>query len=105
MILGEVGDNFAAGMTGGMAFIYDPKETLPIRINDDSVIYQRIQVPHYETLLKELIERHVEETLSSFAERLLLDWDREVGRFWQVVPKEMLGRLEVPVTQDEAKEA
>ena len=105
VILGEVGYNFAAGMTGGMAFIYDPKETLPIRINDDSVIYQRIQVPHYETLLKELIQRHVDETLSSFAERLLLDWDREVGRFWQVVPKEMLGRLEIPVTQDEAKEA
>ncbi|MEJ1995461.1 MAG: glutamate synthase large subunit [Limibacillus sp.] len=105
VILGKVGYNFAAGMTGGMAFIYDPENVLPVRINPDSVICQRIQVQHYEEVLKDLVQRHAKETLSRFAERLLLDWDREVKRFWQIVPREMLGRLEVPVSEEDAKQA
>ncbi|MDF2096738.1 glutamate synthase large subunit [Aquibaculum arenosum] len=97
-ILGGVGFNFAAGMTGGMAFVYDPEEKLPLRINADSVIYQRIETPHYDSLLRELIAEHVRETQSSFAERLLIDWEREQPHFWQVVPQEMLHRLEHPVS-------
>ncbi|MEJ2015694.1 MAG: hypothetical protein P8X61_08780 [Limibacillus sp.] len=105
VILGKVGYNFAAGMTGGMAFIYDPENVLPVRINPDSVICQRIQVQHYEEVLKDLVQRHAKETLSRFAERLLLDWDREVKRFWQIVPREMLGRLAGPVSEEDAKQA
>ena len=41
IILGSVGNNFAAGMTGGMAFVYDKEGTLPVRINLDDVIYQQ----------------------------------------------------------------
>src|SRR5271166_1676387 len=40
VILGSVGDNFAAGMTGGMAFVYDPHSLLPIHINEETVVYQ-----------------------------------------------------------------
>jgi len=97
-ILGEVGFNFAAGMTGGMAFVYDPEDRLPLRINADSVVYQRIQTPHYDALLRELVAEHVRETQSRFAERLLIDWEREQPHFWQIVPQEMLHRLEHPVT-------
>jgi glutamate synthase (NADPH/NADH) large chain len=100
LILGTVGFNFAAGMTGGMAFVYDPEGLLPERINDDSVIYQRIATPHYEALVRALLAEHVQETQSRFAERLLIDWTMEVGQFWQVVPKEMLGRLDHPITLD-----
>ncbi len=39
-------------------------------------------------------------TQSRFAERLLIDWSREVGRFWQIVPKELLAILEHPVTAE-----
>ncbi|MEO1191049.1 MAG: glutamate synthase large subunit [Pseudomonadota bacterium] len=99
-ILGAVGDNFAAGMTGGMAFLYDPEESLHQRINADSVIYQRIQVKHYENLLRDLVEQHWNETQSPLAQQLLVDWHRSRKDFWQVVPKEMLARLEVPVTRD-----
>jgi glutamate synthase (NADPH/NADH) large chain len=98
VILGEVGANFAAGMSGGMAFVYDPEDLLPVRINPDFVVWQRIQVQHYADMLKGLVEEHVAETHSRFAQRLLVNWQREAGHFWQVVPKEMLDKLEVPVT-------
>ncbi|KJS43472.1 MAG: glutamate synthase [Rhodospirillaceae bacterium BRH_c57] len=98
VILGEVGANFGAGMTGGMAFIYDEDGLFEHRVNPEAVIWQRIEVPHYEQMLKSLIEEHVAETHSRFAERLLVNWKREVGKFWQIVPKEMLNKLDVPVT-------
>ncbi|WP_207479941.1 glutamate synthase large subunit [Arenibaculum pallidiluteum] len=98
VILGAVGDNFAAGMTGGMAFVYDEAGNFPVFVNDESVIYQRIEVAHYETALRSLIEEHVAETQSRFANQLLNDWHLVKDKFWQVVPKEMLSRLTVPVT-------
>ncbi|MFZ8455728.1 hypothetical protein ACO1M1_14605, partial [Staphylococcus aureus] len=62
VILGSVGDNFGAGMTGGMAFIYDERETLPIHINDESVIYQRLASAHWEQVLRRQVESHAQET-------------------------------------------
>ena len=43
---------------------------------------------------------HHRETASPHAEQLLVNWDREVRHFWQIVPKEMLSRLEVPVSRE-----
>jgi glutamate synthase (NADPH/NADH) large chain len=102
VILGRVGANFGAGMTGGMAFVYDRENLFEHRINKDSVIFQRIEVGHYETLLRNLVIEHEHETSSPWAQQLLVNWDREVRNFWQVVPKEMLTRLDVPVTRDVA---
>ncbi|HYD29828.1 MAG TPA: glutamate synthase large subunit [Azospirillaceae bacterium] len=97
VILGPVGGNFAAGMTGGMAFVYDADGTFPAQVNPDGVVVQRIAVPHYEDLVSRLIEQHVAETQSQFAGQLLNDWTLVRHKFWQVVPKEMLSRLEIPV--------
>jgi glutamate synthase (NADPH/NADH) large chain len=97
VILGQVGHNFGAGMSGGMAYIYDVEGTLPDRINSESVVFQRIETEYWEDILKDLIEEHVRETQSRFAERLLIDWNHERGKFWQIVPKEMLDRLKHPV--------
>jgi glutamate synthase (NADPH/NADH) large chain len=102
VILGGVGDNFAAGMTGGMAFVYDERDELAKRVNPESVVWRRVLVPHWEDLLRALIDEHVRETQSRFAAQLLNDWDLVKGRFWQVVPKEMLSRLAVPVEPVEA---
>jgi glutamate synthase (NADPH/NADH) large chain len=102
VILGAVGDNFAAGMTGGMAFVYDPDEVLPLRINPQGVVFQRLESDHWEALVKSLIEEHHEETQSRFAQRLLIHWQQERGHFWQVVPREMLERLEQPLSDAEA---
>jgi len=96
-ILGPVGDNFGAGMTGGMAFVYDTANDFIINVNDDTVIHHRIQSPYWEKLLRDMVTTHWRETQSRFAERLLVDWDREIRRFWQVVPKEMIDKLEHPV--------
>nr|HRQ81656.1 glutamate synthase large subunit [Azospirillaceae bacterium] len=97
VILGAVGDNFGAGMTGGMAYVYDEDDSFPIKVNNESVVFQRIAVPHYEAALRALIEEHVAETQSRFAEELLNAWERTLSKIWQVVPKEMLNRLAVPV--------
>ncbi len=101
VILGAVGDNFAAGMTGGMAFVYDSDGTFGARVNEDTVFYQRIRLSHWEDALRSLIEEHVRETRSRFAERLLIDWKREFPRFWQVVPHEMVDRYDHPVRIEE----
>jgi glutamate synthase (NADPH/NADH) large chain len=102
VILGGVGDNFAAGMTGGMAFVYDRAEDFEWRVNPDAVVWQRVETSHYEQLLKSLIEQHVAETGSRWAARILNDWPMEKDRFWQVVPKEMIDRLEHPIQGDRA---
>jgi len=101
VILGPVGDNFAAGMTGGMAFVYDPDDSLPARINPQNVIHQRVETPYWERTLKNLVGEHVSETQSRFAEQILIDWRSEKDKFWQIAPKEMLQRLEHPVSTGE----
>jgi glutamate synthase (NADPH/NADH) large chain len=102
VILGRVGDNFGAGMTGGMAYIYDESGNFEKAVNPDSVIWQRFGSEHYEDACKALIARHAAETGSDFSAKLLAEWHLERGKFWQVIPKEMLTRLEVPL-QDAAE--
>ena len=104
VILGSVGDNFAAGMTGGMAFVYDGDGSFRLHVNDDAVIYQRIATDHWEARCRDLIADHVRATQSRFAERILVEWEVHRDRFWQVVPKEMLDKLEHPLTLEEAAE-
>jgi glutamate synthase (NADPH/NADH) large chain len=102
VILGPFGDNFAAGMSGGMAFLYDPLQVGPQLINHDMVIHQRIEVEHYADQLKALLTLHAKNTQSRLAEAILADFNREIGQFWQIVPKEMLDKLEIPVTRETA---
>jgi glutamate synthase (NADPH/NADH) large chain len=105
VILGPTGVNFAAGMTGGMAFVYDPQDVFKLKVNPETVVWQRIDHPHWDAALKALVEEHVAETKSPLGARLLNDWDREVEKFWQVVPKEMLSRLPQPLTTAKQKRA
>ena len=53
IILGEVGDNFGAGMTGGMAFVYDEKNTLKILLNPASIIWQEVETDYWKYFLKD----------------------------------------------------
>ena len=102
VILGSVGDNFGAGMTGGMAFVYDREGFFQNRVNEESVVYQRIGSKHFEAALKSFIGDHVKETNSAFAQHLLDDWEDEVDMFWQIIPKEMLNKLEQPLNDVES---
>ncbi|MEA2783027.1 MAG: glutamate synthase large chain [Rhodospirillaceae bacterium] len=103
VILGPVGDNFAAGMSGGMAFVYDVENALPSYVNPDSVVWQRLDSAFWETQLKTLILEHVTETQSRFAQQLINDWALERGNFWQIAPKEMLSRLPQPLSDQPAE--
>ena len=98
VILGDVGENFGAGMTGGMAFVYDPGNRLQSLINPETIGLHRIETDHWSDALESLVREHVTETQSRFAEQILNDWARELGHFWHVVPKEMLHRLAQPIT-------
>lgn len=97
VLLGAVGDNFGAGMTGGMAYVYDENAMFEKAVNPDSVVWQRFAASHWEEECKALIRRHAQETGSEFSSKLLMEWEHERKKFWQVVPKEMLNRLEHPL--------
>ena len=100
VLLGEVGMNFGAGMTGGMAFVYDADGSFAQHANPESIVWQRLASAHWEAKLRELVEAHVAATDSKWAAGLLEDWDRALGSFWQVVPREMLSRLPQPLNDD-----
>ncbi|GGC42192.1 glutamate synthase [Siccirubricoccus deserti] len=97
VILGPVGDNFGAGFTGGMAFLYDADDTFEKRVNPDTLLWSRLASAHWEAALKTLIARHAEETGSRLAARLLNDWTEERTRFWHAVPKEYAKYLAAPM--------
>ena len=101
VVLGPVGPNFAAGMTGGMAFVYDGQDRLSENINPDLVIMQRLASTRWEAHLKSLVEDHLAATRSVRASELLHDWKSEITRFWQICPKEMIDRLAFPLVDDE----
>jgi len=98
VILGKVGDNFGAGMTGGMAFIYDPTDEFEKYVNPESVIWQKIATKYWTEYLKNMIVQHYEETNSSLAKRILNDFELEKNNFKQICPIEMLDKLEQPIT-------
>jgi len=102
VVLGRIGANFAAGMTGGMAFVYDPDDTFEHHVNAETVTWNRIETEYWEDVLKVLVQQHVKRTHSRYALGLLNDWNLEIGKFWQVVPKEMLDKLEHPLTAEES---
>ena len=88
VILGPVGDNFGAGFTGGTAFVYDRRGDFELRVNGDTLGWERITDPSVEARLRELVETHARETNSRFAALLLHEWSDVLRHFWHVVPKE-----------------
>jgi glutamate synthase (NADPH/NADH) large chain len=99
VVLGAVGDNFGAGFTGGMAFVYDPDAAFEMRVNPDTLVWQRLAHPHWEGVLRDLVARHAAETSSRYAAMLLHDWPRVLPHFWQVVPKDYVKYLPVPLSE------
>jgi glutamate synthase (NADPH/NADH) large chain len=103
VILGSVGANFGAGMTGGMAYLYDPEGLAGDVMNMETLVTCRVTVDHWEAQLRGLIERHLKETDSRKAAAILQDWAKERLNFLQVCPKEMLDKLEHPLGIERAK--
>ena len=103
VILGTIGANFGAGMTGGMAYLYDPEGTTDLMMNMETLVTCRVTVDHWEKELRNLIQRHADETGSIKATDILRHWQQEVENFVQVCPKEMLVHLPEPLTVDIAQ--
>ncbi|ACI50126.1 Glutamate synthase (ferredoxin) [Gluconacetobacter diazotrophicus PA1 5] len=100
VILGEAGDNFGAGFTGGMAFVYDEKGTFEQRINPDTLLWERVADPKWEAVLRDLVQTHARETHSRYAELLLHKWDQVLPRFWHLVPRDYAKAIGyVPATE------
>ncbi|MFY0659476.1 MAG: glutamate synthase large subunit [Shimia sp.] len=100
VILGDIGANFGAGMTGGMAYLYDPEGKAEGVMNMETLVTCPVTVQHWEDQLKGMIERHVAETGSVKARDILQHWDVEKANFLQVCPKEMLVHIPHPLTNE-----
>jgi len=102
VILGETGVNFAAGMSGGIAYVYDPDNRLDGRCNLDMVDLETIKDVDDQRELKAMIEKHFLYTASRKAKKILDAWETELPFFVKVFPMEyrrVLGRM---MKEDEA---
>ena len=86
VVLGPVGRNVAAGMTGGIGYFYDADGTFEERVNGEIVSCQRVGTDAGEAQLKGLIQAHHDKTGSAKAAAILGAWAQEKGKFWQLVP-------------------
>ncbi len=86
VILGEVGKNFAAGMSGGIAYIYDKNKTLKQRINTEMVDLDRVEDQKESDDIKAMVEKYIKYTGSKEAKELLDEWDKTVLNFIKVMP-------------------
>ena len=103
IILGQVGDNFGAGMTGGMAFIYDKKKNFENYVNPNSIIWQPIETDYWKKYLNNILKEFHKETHSKISEKILLNFNEELKNFIQVCPIEMLDKLENPISLKDLK--
>jgi glutamate synthase (NADPH/NADH) large chain len=85
-VLGETGKNFAAGMSGGVAYVYDPDGDFEARANTEMVSLSRNLDDVDERALRRLIENQFAYTESDRARKLLADWDRVLSSFVRVMP-------------------
>ncbi|MBD2202943.1 glutamate synthase large subunit [Calothrix sp. FACHB-1219] len=86
IVLGKVGRNVAAGMTGGLAYFLDEDGSFPELVNKDIVKIQRVSTEAGEKQLKELIQTHCDRTGSPKAKLILQNWQEYLPKFWQLVP-------------------
>ena len=89
VILGKVGGNFGAGMTGGVAYVYDPDATLKSYVNAEGITLRAVP-DDYAHDLHGLVTQHYERTFSPKARAVLDDWDTALKAFVQVMPNEIL---------------
>lgn len=86
VILGETGRNFGAGMSGGMAFVYDPEKQFPSRYNPEILALDPLDDQEDIAKVKDLVERHTNYTGSIRGKEILDNWDSAVKDFWKVIP-------------------
>jgi glutamate synthase (NADPH/NADH) large chain len=94
VVLGSTGRNFAAGMSGGVAYVHDPTGIFPSKVNYEMVELEELSsVDEAEVLA--IVKRHFEETESDVARRVIDQWDQEKNSFVKVMPRDYRRVLEV----------
>ncbi|MGV0635845.1 glutamate synthase large subunit [Mycolicibacillus trivialis] len=93
VILGSTGRNFAAGMSGGVAYVYDPQGRLPAKLNTEMVEVDALDDADLDWL-HDMVSAHVEATDSAVGRRILDTWETESGHFAKVMPRDFKRVLE-----------
>jgi glutamate synthase (ferredoxin) len=88
VVLGGVGRNFAAGMSGGVAYIFDERGNARLNINADMVEIGPVEEPEEIAAMKAMIERHLQYTNSARAKQILDSWEQSLKQFVRVMPKD-----------------
>jgi glutamate synthase (ferredoxin) len=88
VVLGPAGRNFGAGMSGGIAYVFDEAGTFAGNVNPQMVATEKLTEPLEVVRVKALIEKHLQWTDSSRAKQVLANWDASVQRFVKVIPKD-----------------
>ncbi|MBT8300233.1 MAG: glutamate synthase subunit alpha, partial [Maribacter sp.] len=88
VILGEVGRNFGAGMSGGIAYVYDKNKTFEKKCNKEALNLLTVEEDQDINQLRELIESHYNFTMSPLAQRILENWEDCLSDFVKVFPEE-----------------
>ena len=91
-VLGPVGDNFAAGMSGGIAWVLDEEDRLAEKLNTGHAKIHEVR-PEEADELRQLLIRYAQATASRKAQEILRDFDRFLPRFKAVIPDEYLSRM------------
>jgi len=94
VVLGETGSNFAAGMSGGVAYVYDASQLFDTRCNLDMIDLELVETDEDKAQLRTMIENHYRHTGSPKAKAILDDWEAQLPLFVKVMPIEYRLALE-----------
>lgn len=104
VVIGKTGRNFAAGMSGGISYVYDVDGTFKARCNLGMVELEKVTQEKDTNMIRTLLEKHLRYTGSSVAKHILENWKKELKRFVRVMPleyKRVLEQIEVgPIEVD-----
>ncbi|MBW3621764.1 MAG: glutamate synthase subunit alpha, partial [Actinobacteria bacterium] len=100
IVLGPTGRNFGAGMSGGIAYVYDPGDDLYANTNHEMVSVEPLD-EHDQTFVRATIRTHVDETGSTVAQRVLDRWHSSVRHFKKVMPDDYRRVLEAAQLAEE----
>jgi glutamate synthase domain-containing protein 3 len=103
VVLGETGQNFAAGMSGGIAYVFDEESIFESRCNKAMVSLEDVVDKKEEEYLKGLIEKHLELTNSIKAKKVLDNWEFNLSKFIKVIPFDYKRVLEERENKEKAK--
>jgi glutamate synthase (ferredoxin) len=94
VVIGPTGRNFAAGMSGGVAYVLEDRSKFEINCNQDMVLLESLEDDEDIQMLKALLSKHFEYTKSTVAQKILDDWQNYQARFIKVMPKDYKRVLE-----------